>query len=166
MKRLKKILIPTDFSEYSLSVIDNLPMLNLPREVRVIFLHVQAEHLLTDPVFKTPPGGGKRDGAGSGESGESLDRLAAERLAEYSHVKCIVRRGDPATEIVRLAESEKADLILMATHGRTGLAHIFLGSVAEKVVRTSHVPVLTVKPAEMRQPTILPEDVKEQLHFR
>ena len=166
MAQLKKILIPTDFSEYSLGVIDNLSMLNLPKGVRVLFLHVHAENLLTHPVFKTPPVEGKHDKSGPGEAEETLKRLATERLADFSHVKCLVRKGDAAAEIVKLAEAEKAGLILMATHGRTGLAHIFLGSVAEKVVRTSHVPVLTVKPVEMRQPPILAEDVKEQLHFR
>lgn len=166
MNHLKKILIPTDFSEYSLGVIENLSMLNLPKDVRIVFLHVHAETRLTDPVFKTHPAGGARDGSGTGGEESELKRLAGERLTGFTRVRCVVRSGDPASEIVKLAGEEKAGLILMATHGRTGLAHIFLGSVAEKVVRTSHVPVLTVKPVEMRQPPILAEDVKEQLHFR
>jgi nucleotide-binding universal stress UspA family protein len=101
----------------------------------------------------------------TGEAEQYLKALSAERLANYHRVECIVRRGDPATEIVKLAEHDNAGLILMATHGRTGLAHIFMGSVAEKVVRTSHVPVLTAKPPEMRQPPISAEDV-DQLHLK
>lgn len=53
--------------------------------------------------------------------------------------------GVPDEEIVRLARQLKADLIVMGTHGRTGLAHMLLGSVAERVVRLAPVPVLTVR---------------------
>jgi universal stress protein A len=52
--------------------------------------------------------------------------------------------GDPATEIVRLAKEEQSDLIVLPTHGRTGLSHVFFGSVAEKVVRHAECPVLTL----------------------
>lgn len=53
--------------------------------------------------------------------------------------------GVPDEEIVRLARQLKADLIVMGTHGRTGLAHMLLGSVAERVIRLAPVPVLTVR---------------------
>jgi nucleotide-binding universal stress UspA family protein len=56
--------------------------------------------------------------------------------------------GDPAAEIVRLAESEGADMIVMATHGRTGLRRLLMGSVAEAVVRRAACPVLTVKQSQ------------------
>lgn len=58
--------------------------------------------------------------------------------------------GDPATEIVNLAKREHCDLIVMGTHGRTGLGRVLMGSVAEQVVRKAHCPVLTIKsPAGM-----------------
>jgi universal stress protein A len=56
----------------------------------------------------------------------------------------IIRYGRAHDEIVKCAEEQKADLIVMGTHGRTGLAHLLVGSVTERVVRTSKVPVLTV----------------------
>jgi universal stress protein A len=56
-----------------------------------------------------------------------------------------VAAGDPAEAIVRMAKELKADLIVMTTHGRTGLQHVLLGSVAEKVVRHALCPVLTVR---------------------
>jgi nucleotide-binding universal stress UspA family protein len=55
---------------------------------------------------------------------------------------------DPVAEIIRTAEKLGSDLIVMGTHGTTGLAHLILGSVAEKVVRTSPIPVLTVRGGE------------------
>jgi len=59
-----------------------------------------------------------------------------------------VRYGQPYREIVDYARAEDIDLIVIATHGRTGLTHMVMGSVAEKIVRFSPVPVLTIKPAK------------------
>jgi nucleotide-binding universal stress UspA family protein len=53
--------------------------------------------------------------------------------------------GSPATSVVAAATKLKADVIVVATHGRTGLSHLFLGSVAERIVRTARCPVLTVR---------------------
>jgi len=61
----------------------------------------------------------------------------------------VIRKSDePADEIVKYAESEGIDLIVMGTHGRPGLAHLLMGSVAEKVVRTAPCPVLTLRNSE------------------
>ncbi|HYG68383.1 MAG TPA: universal stress protein, partial [Anaeromyxobacteraceae bacterium] len=54
--------------------------------------------------------------------------------------------GDPATEIVRFAKDPGADLLVMGTHGRSGLEHALMGSIAERVLRRAHCPVLTVRP--------------------
>jgi nucleotide-binding universal stress UspA family protein len=62
--------------------------------------------------------------------------------------KGILRRGDPRAEILAAIDVTQADLVVMGTHGRRGLAHAFLGSVAEKTVRTSKVPVLTIRAAD------------------
>ncbi|MCA8962563.1 MAG: universal stress protein, partial [Planctomycetes bacterium] len=74
---------------------------------------------------------------------ENLEALVAERIAvgPRHHFHAIM--GVPHDEIVRHAAETKADLILMSTHGRTGLAHTFLGSVAERVVRSAPCPVWT-----------------------
>jgi nucleotide-binding universal stress UspA family protein len=60
-------------------------------------------------------------------------------------VRTVLADGTPFDRIVRIARAEKAGLIVMGTHGRTGLGRFFLGSVAERVVATSPVPVLTVR---------------------
>ncbi len=60
--------------------------------------------------------------------------------------------GDPAEAIIRLAETENVDMIVMGTHGRRGLRRVLMGSVAEVVVRTAKCPVLTVKPASHEAP--------------
>jgi nucleotide-binding universal stress UspA family protein len=60
----------------------------------------------------------------------------------------VIRQGPPFLEIVRYAKETAIDLIVIGTHGRTGLAHVFMGSVAEKVVRKSPCPVLSVRHPE------------------
>ena len=60
-------------------------------------------------------------------------------------LRTLLREGDPSVEILEAAKESGATMIVMGTHGRSGLAHLFLGSVAEKVVRKSPIPVLTVR---------------------
>ncbi len=76
---------------------------------------------------------------------EFADKLGAKSKVEVTHA-CV--HGHPANETVKYARKMHADLIVISTHGRTGISHLFLGSVAEKVARLSPVPVLTVKPGE------------------
>ncbi len=78
---------------------------------------------------------------------EAVNELAAGRGVD---VTTAVVDGSPSREIVRYAEAESCDLIVMGTHGRGGIDRLLLGSVAEKVVRASEVPVLTVRVAETR----------------
>jgi nucleotide-binding universal stress UspA family protein len=79
---------------------------------------------------------------------ERLERLAHDRLEGKVAYNTHVVAGDPATQILRAIEAFAADLVVMGTHGRKGVKHLLLGSVAEKVVRESPRPVLTVRPAE------------------
>lgn len=77
------------------------------------------------------------------EATTKMRDLIPHGFSESSAVE--VERGDPADTIVHKAQELGADLIVIGTHGRTGLAHIFLGSVAEKVLRRAHCPVLVVR---------------------
>jgi nucleotide-binding universal stress UspA family protein len=80
-----------------------------------------------------------------------LEQEAETLKKEGISVDTVVRTGNPADEIVSLARSEKADLVMMTTHGRRGFMRFMLGSVAEKVVRTSPCSVLVVRPSEEEQ---------------
>jgi len=79
----------------------------------------------------------------------SLERTRASIEAAGIGAKAALLDGTPAAEIAALARRAGADLIVMGTHGRTGLQHALLGSVAEKVVRTAPCPVLTVRMREL-----------------
>ena len=76
---------------------------------------------------------------------QRLDAALTSAERDHFKVRSIVRVGDPLFEIVEYARTERVDLIVMGTHGRTGMSHLFLGSVAERVVRTAQCPVLTVR---------------------
>ena len=78
---------------------------------------------------------------------EQLKKSLQDRYAapKYQGVAFEVRLGDPGLEIVKLATELKAGLIVMSSHGRTGLRHLLLGSVAERVVRTAKCPVLVLR---------------------
>jgi universal stress protein A len=141
---IRQILAPTDFSEYSKQALENARELAQKFGARLVLLHVV--ELPAYPIEGLPP---SRLG---GNLLEDLERQAtsdlAQVLANEAEVE-VVRRvvtGIPYRKIVEVAEAEKVDLIVMATHGRTGLGHLFIGSVAERVVRTAPCPVLTIRP--------------------
>ena len=84
------------------------------------------------------------------EAGEEIVRETAQTIANSGviAVEEVLREGHPAEEILTYAREEGMDLIVMGTHGRRGLGRLLLGSVTEEVVRTSPVPVLTVRMSE------------------
>ena len=77
-----------------------------------------------------------------------LDEIAAKTREQVASVETKIATGSPFVEIITFAKDQNVDLIVVGTHGRTGLAHVMIGSVAEKVVRKAPCPVLTVKHPE------------------
>jgi nucleotide-binding universal stress UspA family protein len=78
------------------------------------------------------------------EARKELDQATAEAKTQLDAVRGVLRRGRPWEEVIALAAEMRADLVVVGTHGRRGLPHAILGSVAERVVRLCPVPVLTV----------------------
>lgn len=123
---------------------------------RRLAVHADAELILTHVVAEAPPlGGGPPMRARIAEVQASLRRWADDKLAKWAEaaraegrrVRLAVRVGIPYQEIVDLATDERADLVVIGTHGRTGIRHAVLGSVAERVVRLAPCPVLSVRAA-------------------
>jgi len=111
-------------------------------------LHVVKDH----PLVSVDPGNtrGEKNKSSTRRSPEAeLKRLVQRILPHQTKVIESVRYGQAYKEIVNYARSEDIDLIVIATHGRTGLTHMVMGSVAERVVRFSPVPVLTIKPPKL-----------------
>jgi len=82
---------------------------------------------------------------------ESLQEIIAEELDKKVDAHPLVAHGTAAREIVRIADEKDVDLIVISTHGRTGLTHLVFGSVAEQVVRNAHVPVLVVRSEDKKE---------------
>ncbi len=138
----KKILCPTDFSAASRLAIDVAADLAARDNGELCVVHVvEVEPALpTDPnfVMEVP----EYERTLHADAQRQLDALAG--CFRNVKVSTMVGHGDPGNEIVRIAQEEVADLIVMPTHGRTGLDHLVFGSVAEKVVRQARRPVLTL----------------------
>jgi nucleotide-binding universal stress UspA family protein len=145
--RLAKILLPTDLSEYAVGARPYAVELARTFGAALHLLSVVDAHWVGPVVSAEFPG--------QIEDTLRLHRQAAERgvRAQADEITGIPVRaevvvGAPHVEIVRYARREEIDLIVLATHGRTGLAHALIGSVAEKVVQMAPCPVLTVKHPE------------------
>jgi len=146
--QLKKILVPTDFSEFSKQAVDYAVELarRFDAEITLIYVLQDAVALFPEPGVAFPaPGNYLQELQESSQ--QALERLRESLPAEMT-IQTVLRNGPPFVEIVRYAKEEGVDLIVIGTHGRSGLAHMLLGSVAEKVVRKAHCPVLTVRPSE------------------
>lgn len=123
-----RILVPTDFSPLSALALDHAVALASLCRASIHLVHVHAD--------SSPPGAG-----GEPRLAALVSRCGGDRLVVTSQV-CA---GPPAATIVQVAADRAVDLIVIGTHGRQGLAHLMLGSVAEQVVRTAPCPVLIVR---------------------
>jgi nucleotide-binding universal stress UspA family protein len=152
---VKKILFPTDFSECSRAALECASALAAEFGARLYILHVddlpQAFVEGQGPGFAghgyAPQPKNTRD-----EIREQLERVMP-TVADVSSEHCYVR-GNPVDEILKFAERENADVIVMGTHGWTAALRLLMGSVAEGVVRRAKCAVLTVK-----QPVAHPDPV-------
>ncbi|HYV36929.1 MAG TPA: universal stress protein [Gemmataceae bacterium] len=145
---LHRILVPTDFSQQSHNALKYAAAFADKFGAELYLLHVVQDLslFLPDAISGTPPYLPPADQMMTVVR-ESLDRLAREQLASLK-VHCLVREGPPFVEIITCARENDIDLIIMGTHGRGILAHMLMGSVAEKVVRKAPCPVLTVRDPE------------------
>jgi len=143
MIKLEKILYPTDFSEasenaqrYAISFAKafgaRLYLLSVNQPFNMAFLDPLIVHDLDT----------NREAAVR----ENLGRLRAEMAQQGIEVEAEMRRGSTSYEIVSFAKEKEIDLIIMGTHGWSGLNHVLMGSTAEVVVRKAPCPVLTVRP--------------------
>jgi nucleotide-binding universal stress UspA family protein len=135
----RNVVAPVDFSDQSFSAVDQaLELVASPAELHLI--HVLPVVIPADPgvVWTSIDDDSRRRHA----------RLALEERfsdPKYQGAQIQVELGDPGHEIAAFAERIKADLIVVSSHGRTGLTRLLIGSVAERVVRLAHCPVLVLK---------------------
>jgi len=143
MARIRKILVPIDFSEPSRKALPHTRELANRFDSEIVILHVRTPYA-DDP--NRPELRFLDEGKYQAWTEEQVDRLSKE-IEEHHRVSTrIIRDISPASGILEYldADSNEIDFVVMGTHGRSALGHFFLGSVAEKVVRHSPCPVLTV----------------------
>jgi nucleotide-binding universal stress UspA family protein len=150
MKNLKKIICPVDFSEPSDAALKSAVELAEHFSAEIILFHAINEidptpspsYTLTHHLMDQIP---QIMGQMTENAHKAMQDLIKNYVKKQIPADHRVVIGDPAKSIVKLAENEQADLIVIATHGRSGIKGMFFGSVAEKVVRSATCPVLTMK---------------------
>jgi nucleotide-binding universal stress UspA family protein len=145
MATFETILFATDFSENSEHAFGYALSMAKAYNARLLILHVINEpvdlrgfyvpHISFETLEKEIEEGAQK----------MMEKFCHSHLAGYDNVETRVVSGIPADEIVRYAQETGASLIILGTQGRTGLDHFLFGSTAERVVRTAHCPVMTVR---------------------
>lgn len=148
MKKFNKILFATDFSEISEFAFDYALTLAETFNSRLIIMHVINEpvdlrgfyvpHISFDTI--------EREIALSAE--KMMEKFCSKKTKDYDNYDKFIISGVPYEEILKKADEEKVDLLVMGTHGRAGIDHLLFGSTAERVVRKAACPVMTVRPPE------------------
>jgi nucleotide-binding universal stress UspA family protein len=155
----KVILVPTDFGEPSSAALDYAFELAKELGSEIVLMHA-----FEIPIVGFPDGAIVAtaeltsrilEGAQAG-----LDKQVEQRRDSGVTLRSVIKQGDPYHMVNETAEEVGAGLIVMGTHGRKGLSRALIGSVAEKVVRTAHVPVLTVHVGDMQKPSYVPQPVQ------
>ena len=134
----KKILVPVDFSHTGDIALEYAASLAKEKQGQLLIVHVQE--------LASAYGGEMYYGIPEPSVDELTSMLHDVKPADATvAVEYRLLSGDPAYEVVRLADAEQVDLIVVGSHGRTGMSRVLMGSVAEAIVRQAHCPVLVCK---------------------
>jgi nucleotide-binding universal stress UspA family protein len=140
-----KILLPTDFSECSAEAAGVARSLAERFGSRIVVLHVLDEPATLDPMFRGDIPLEMLRTRMEQFARENMDSFLARHFSGFDRFDTILATGIPYREIIGNAREAAVDLIVIGTHGRTGVEHVIFGSTAEKVVRMSPCPVLSVR---------------------
>ena len=164
-----KIIVPVDFCPGCMNAFNLALNFAKKQNSKIYILHIISDPQLIDPLYVSD----LYEKISFESIKEELEKEIRETYVKNAEGMCEVEsqisRGYPASEIVEFAKVIGANLIVMATHARTGLKHAFIGSIAEKVLRSSQCPVLTVKLSQEIKPDkfdikniLVPMDFSEQ----
>lgn len=143
--KINKVLVPIDFSDYSKSALRYAITFAKQFNAELILVYV-VEPIIYPPDFSMgqiaiPTVNTEWDE----RAREELNKLAKNEIPAELKSKTIIKTGKPFVEIIDTASEEDVDIIIIATHGHSGVEHILFGSTAEKVVRKAPCPVLTLR---------------------
>ncbi|HEX7671278.1 MAG TPA: universal stress protein [Polyangiaceae bacterium] len=143
MAEFKHILVPTDFGESSRAALEVAVELVNKYGATLTLLHACENPLHSYPGMAYAPA--EVLSATEEHAQKECDAAVKALRARVPEARGVLRFGPPAHEIQKVIDETQVDLVVRGTHGRRGLGHVLLGSVAEKTVRLSPVPVLTVR---------------------
>ncbi|HMK66447.1 MAG TPA: universal stress protein [Thermodesulfobacteriota bacterium] len=149
MTSIKKIAFCTDFSDNSNEAFELAVDLTVKYQARLFMVHVVPPLVFPSPVmeeFISEQASLQFYKDAIRWATEQIESVYLNKLGKSLQAEVRVLSGHPASEILNFLEQEEIDLVVMGTHGLAGLAHFFLGSTAEKVVRRASCSVLTVHP--------------------
>lgn len=145
--QIKTILFPTDFSQGARAAMDYAISLAQDYKAKLILLYVIQDISIAEWYIPSSISAADLVADMQKSASKEMEKWAAEAGGKAPGVESLIQRGVPFVEIIRTAKERKADLLVIGTHGRTGIDHMLFGSTAEKVVRKSPCPVLTVRMA-------------------
>lgn len=144
MKAFKKILFPVDFSDVSPKIAPWVVMMAKKFDAEIHLLFVARRLGYFSDVYVTPVSIENFEGEIIRGGETAMEEFVATHFDKYLALNTKVVLGDAADRILNYITSEKIDLVIIGTHGRKGLQRVFFGSVAERVIKTSQVPVLSI----------------------
>ena len=150
MKEFKKILFPVDFSEVSPKIVPFVISMadKLDAEVHLIFVVRKFEHYRSIFVSQLSVEKFETEIVSGAET--KMEEFVQEFFKSIFRPKTRIMIGDIAEEILNYIKSEGIDLVIIGTHGRKGMDRIILGSIADRVIKSSPVPVLSVNPYQVK----------------
>jgi nucleotide-binding universal stress UspA family protein len=145
MEDFKAILFATDFSESSDYAFRYAHFLAKKFNSRLLIIHIINEPVDLRGFYVPHISFEKLEEEIEEGAQKMMEKFCRTHIRDYDNYQTFIIPGIPFDEIIKKAVEESADLIIMGTHGRTGLDHVLFGSTAEKVVRKSTVPVMTIR---------------------
>jgi len=145
MKEFKNILYATDFSESSDYAFQYAFSLARKYDARLLLVHIINEPVDLRGFYVPHISFEKLEEEIQQGAQKMMEKFCRTHLGDFKNYESFILPGIPYDEIIKKADEQQADLIVMGTHGRTGLDHVLFGSTAEKVVRKSNVPVMTIR---------------------
>ncbi len=146
MSRIRRILHPSDFSSASSAAFAKALEMSKANRAELLVAHVFAPVVpMMGDGYISPSLYQELETSARSQAQAQLDRLLAKARKAGVRAKGLLMQGVPHDQITRAARAKRVDLIVLGTHGRTGLAKFFVGSVASRVVSSASCPVLTVR---------------------
>ena len=146
MVKIEKILFPTELREYSLKILSYIKSMSEKYNSTIYLLHVIEDFSKWGGFYIPHIAWDLYQKEAMDATEKLMDKVCKQQMQGCPNYEQRICSGDPAAGILKTIESEDIDLVIMGTHGYKGLEHAIFGSVAQKVVKKSPVPVMVVNP--------------------